>query len=121
MICFRSGSPADERLILPLFIPYIEQGEIANLPAYNFYARIAAIQAQEPMSGNTMLLDYIGSDEIAQSVIEQSRQQYGVKVSAAKPAAQQAEQNNVKNISKKKPALKPLTKNVERQSAIPIT
>jgi hypothetical protein len=78
VICFRSGSPADERLILPLFIPYIEPGEIANLPAYNFYARIAAINAQEPLSGNTVLLKNGGSEDIAISVTEQSRIKYGV-------------------------------------------
>lgn len=77
VICFRSGSPADERLILPLFYPYIEQGEIANLPAYSFYCRIAAVQAQEPMSGTTMLLDDDGSERLAQQAIEHSRSTYG--------------------------------------------
>src|SRR5664280_1384326 len=65
VVCFRSGSPADERLVLPLFSPYIEQGEIANLPAYSFYVRIAAVHSQEPMSGVTLLLDDIGNAEIA--------------------------------------------------------
>ena len=32
VVCFRSGSPADERLVLPLFMPFIDQGGIANLP-----------------------------------------------------------------------------------------
>lgn len=82
VICFRSGSPADERLILPLFYPYIEQGEIANLPAYNFYCRIAAVQAQEPMSGMTMLLEDEGSKEIAGRAVKYSRKTYGTKVTA---------------------------------------
>jgi hypothetical protein len=76
VICFRSGSPADERLVLPLFFPYIEQGEIANLPSFNFYARIAAIESQEPMSGITVLLDNEGSEEVALSVIEASQKRY---------------------------------------------
>jgi hypothetical protein len=87
-ICFRSGSPADERLILPLFFPHIEQGEIANLPAYNFYARIAAVHAQEPMSGVTVLLDDKGSEEAAVKAVEHSRLAYGTKVvvkQSAKP------------------------------------
>jgi hypothetical protein len=42
---------------LPLFSPYVEEGEIANLPTYSFYARIAAVHSQEPMSGITLLLD----------------------------------------------------------------
>ena len=57
VICFRSGNPADEKLILPLFEPYIEKGEIANLPSYNFYMRVSAQKTQEPISGETVVLD----------------------------------------------------------------
>ncbi len=79
VICFRSGSPSDERLMLPLFSPYIEQGEIANLPAYTFYCRIAALQAQEPMSGQTMLLEQEDDHKIAERAIAYSRKAYGTK------------------------------------------
>ena len=82
VICFRSGSPADERLILPLFTHYVEQGEIANLPAYNFYARIAAVHPQEPMSGVTLLLESEGSETIAMDTIKHSQKLYSLK---AKP------------------------------------
>lgn len=76
VVVFRSGSPTDERLVLPLFSPYIEQGEIANLPSFNFYARIAAVHSQEPMSGITVLLDDNGSNKVAQSVVMSSRRLY---------------------------------------------
>lgn len=79
VVCFRSGSPADERLLLPLFSPFVDIGEIANLPAYNFYARIAAVQPQEPLSGVTKLLDSDGSEEIASSVVRSSRELYAKK------------------------------------------
>ncbi|HEY5442232.1 MAG TPA: DUF87 domain-containing protein [Candidatus Saccharimonadales bacterium] len=78
VICFRSGSPADERLVLPLFSPFINQGEIANLPTFNFYMRIAAVQAQEPLSGSTVLLGSAGSEAIAQKAIKYSRKMYGL-------------------------------------------
>lgn len=80
VICFRSGSPADERLVLPLFTPLIEQGEIANLPSYSYYVRIAAIQSQEPMSGVTVLLKDEGYTEIADRVRQSSRQLYAITV-----------------------------------------
>ena len=80
VICFRSGSPADERYVLPLFYPYIEQGEIANLSAYNFYARISAVNAQEPMSGVTVLIDNKGSEELARKVIVNSRNTYEFRI-----------------------------------------
>jgi hypothetical protein len=73
VMCFRSGSPADERFILPIFSPYIKEGEIANLPAYSFYIRMSAVQPQEPLSGVTVVLDNPGSEAIAQQVIATSR------------------------------------------------
>jgi len=80
VVCFRSGSPSDERLMLPLFSPYIQQGEIANLPAYSFYARIAAVHAQEPMSGITIVIRETGSDAAAKSVIQSSQQLYAKRI-----------------------------------------
>jgi len=68
VICFRTGNPQDEVTLLPLFKPYIEEGEISNLPAYNFYAKLSAIKAQEPLSGHTLLLTSKGSKETAQTV-----------------------------------------------------
>jgi len=55
VVVFRTGSPKDEELLLPLFEPYIERGEISNLPAYNFYCRISGIETSEPMSGKTIV------------------------------------------------------------------
>lgn len=76
VISFRTGSPADEKLILPLFKPFIDQGEIANLPSYNFYARISAVLSQEPMSGETVVLSAKPDSEIAGKVIAASRKTY---------------------------------------------
>jgi hypothetical protein len=55
VIVFRTGSPKDEELLLPLFEPYIEKGEISSLSAYNFYCRINGVETQEPMSGETII------------------------------------------------------------------
>jgi hypothetical protein len=84
VISFRTGSPADEQLVLPLFKPYIEEGEIANLPSFNFYARLSAIRSQEPLSGETILLDSNGSSSIAKRVIESSRKLYAYDYSETK-------------------------------------
>ncbi len=77
VVAFRSGSPADERLIQPLFAPNVEEGELSNLPAYSFYTRISAVQAQEPMSGTTVLLDDQSSEDVANRVKDKSRDKYG--------------------------------------------
>lgn len=79
VICFRTGSPFDERLILPLFKPYIEEGEIANLPSFNFYVRISAVNPQEPMSGETLLLENDGDEVVAKKVMASSRNRYATK------------------------------------------
>ena len=79
IICFRSGSPADERLLLPLFRPFIEENEISNLPAYNFYMRIAAINAQEPFSGETMLINQAANPELIKASKAMSRRLYTIK------------------------------------------
>lgn len=76
VISFRTGSTVDEQLVLPLFKPYIEEGEIANLPSFNFYARLSAIHSQEPMSGETLLLKDEGDGKIAKRVMASSRKLY---------------------------------------------
>ncbi len=79
VVCFRSGNPADERLLLPLFRPYVEEGEIANLPTYNFYARMSAVLSQEPVSGETIVLTDAGNEDTARQVITASRNNYAKK------------------------------------------
>jgi len=73
VICFRSGNPSDEKLVLPLFEPYIEKGEIANLPSYNFYMRVSAQKPQEPLSGVTATLGDSDNDAAAKKIINNSR------------------------------------------------
>jgi len=104
VVAFRSGSPADERLILPLFSPFIEEGEISNLPAYSFYTRIAAVDTQEPMSGMTILLDNQGDEEIADQVIKYSRNTFGqrAKVSEQKEIVTTTATRNKSKVRKAK-------------------
>ena len=79
VICFRTGNPQDEQRLLPMFSPYIEPGEISNLPAYNYYARLAAVNAQEPLSGETLLLEDQGNKTVRDAVITHSRKCYARK------------------------------------------
>src|SRR5579864_3701523 len=54
VVTFRSANPKDEELLLPQYRPYIEKGEIANLPSFHFYMKTAAITPEEPFSGITV-------------------------------------------------------------------
>ncbi len=79
MVAFRSKSPDTEKLLLHQFSPYIEPGEILNLPAYNFYMKIAAIEPQEPLSGETVVVAKDeASEETAEEVIQESRKRWAV-------------------------------------------
>lgn len=92
-------------MLLPLFSPFIEQGEISNLPAFNFYAKLSAVHAQEPLSGQTLLLDSAGSDEVVIAVIEHSRAVFATK--HVEPEEKPAE---------KKPEPKPTKTKPKRQT-----
>ena len=76
VICFRTANPEDERLILPQFMPYVEQGEISNLPAYNFYIKMAAINPEEPFSGVTIPITVKADNDKVKRIIESSRKLY---------------------------------------------
>lgn len=91
VICFRTGNPQDERMLLPLFSPYIEQGEISNLAAFNFYAKLSAVHAQEPLSGQTLLLTDDGSEQVRASAIEHSREVFAKKQEARDDQEEQSE------------------------------
>jgi tetrahydromethanopterin S-methyltransferase subunit F len=73
VICFRTANPEDERLILPQFIPYVQQGEIDNLPSFHFYIKIAALRPEEPFSGETMPVKVPDNPAMVQRIIEASR------------------------------------------------
>ena len=83
VVCFRTGNPLDEQLLLPLFAPYIQDSEISNLSSYDFYARLSAIKSQEPVSGQTILLNDDGDATIAEKVKNNSQNLYGLTPKAA--------------------------------------
>ncbi len=79
VICFRTANPEDERLILPQFRPFINQGEIASLPSYHFYMRLGALNPEEPFSGETVLTEINKDENRVKEVIESSRERYAIK------------------------------------------
>ncbi len=81
VVCFRTASPRDEAVLLPLFRPFIQSGEIMNLPTFHFYARLAGVRAQEPLSGQTILPAFEAVSE-PDVIIRLSRERYGHKYEA---------------------------------------
>ena len=98
VVCFRTGNPADEQALLQMFSPHIEQGEIANLPAFNYYIRIAAVRSQEPLSGETLVIEDAGDSGVKtrQTIIDNSRKKYAVKYEAEKSKGKDVKLSPVK-------------------------
>lgn len=78
MISFRSANPDDEKLMLPQFRPYIEEGEIANLPSFRFYIKIAAINPEESFSGETIPVNIKMDKKKVEDLIQSSRDRYAI-------------------------------------------
>lgn len=76
VICFRTANPEDEKLILPQFLPYIQQGEIASLPSFNFYMKINALNPEEPFSGETVPVEVEIDKKKVKEVVAESRERY---------------------------------------------
>ncbi len=98
VICFRTANPEDEKLILPQFRPYVEQGEIASLPSYRFYMRLGALNPEAPFSGITMPVEIKQNKELVQKVVESSRKKYAIKY--VEPTKNQKSYRYTPNIKK---------------------
>ena len=90
VVCFRVRA-ASEKLLLPIFQPSIQTGEIASLPAFSYYIKIAGMETREPLSGETVLLAEPTDTKIANKVIAASRRQYATKTVASGQKKQQSE------------------------------
>lgn len=77
LICFRTTSPKDEIKLLPVFAPEVEIGQIPNLPSYNFYMKINALQPQATFSGEIENFVITDVEQVRAEVTARSQQTYG--------------------------------------------
>jgi hypothetical protein len=113
LICFRSGSPTDEKYFLPRLKP-VAEGEIAALPSYNFYMRIAAVESQEAFSGETIVLGDEGDEDMRERVIVASQKNYAKEY--VEPEEEVAESSPIQSASATK-TKKPKTAAKQKASA----
>lgn len=78
VVSFRSANPADEELLLRQYSPYIDRGDIANLPAFHFYMKKSALYPEEPFSGKTMPVKLTEDKVKKEKLVKASREQYAV-------------------------------------------
>ena len=55
LVSFRTGSPADTNLLMPLYSPFIEKNDLSNISSYQFYVKVTVLDAEPPTSGITKL------------------------------------------------------------------
>ncbi len=80
VISFHTGSPLDEKYILPFFTPEVNVGQLNALPPYHFYIKITDTTPSVAFTGQTEILDISASAETAEKVRELSRTKYTRKV-----------------------------------------
>ncbi|MDD2823161.1 MAG: type IV secretion system DNA-binding domain-containing protein [Candidatus Daviesbacteria bacterium] len=78
VVCFRTANYIDEELMLNQFAPFVDKGEIANLPKYNFYIKVSALEPEEPFSGETIYIPLKKDDKKIEELIESSRKNWAI-------------------------------------------
>jgi len=105
VVCFRTGNPKDEELMLAQFAPTVKPGDISNLPPYHFYIHISAGQPQLPFSGQTILKPKSANTYQVSQLIQTSRNQYAT-LYASKPVSSPKKSSQIKSPSR--PSKRPL-------------
>ncbi len=100
VVCFRSANFIDEQLMLDQFSPYIEKGDIANLPKFHFYIKISAVKPEEPFSGETIYAPIIKDSNKIEELIEASRKNWAIVYK--KPAEEKPKSKTKKNLPEDK-------------------
>ena len=78
VVVFRSGNYIDEELMLTQFVPYLQHGDIPNLPRYHFYIKISALESEEPFSGETVYVPVDKDEKLMSNLIDTSRKNWAI-------------------------------------------
>ncbi|HZE87114.1 MAG TPA: type IV secretion system DNA-binding domain-containing protein [Methylomirabilota bacterium] len=111
VVTFRSANPQDEELLLPQFRPYVEYGEITNLPSFHFYMKTAAIHPEEPFSGITVPVTVTFDKDKRDRFIRSSRNLYAIEYIA--------QQKSVKKKNEEEEKKEEQEKTVKGKSGLP--
>lgn len=101
MICFRTGNPMDEELMLAQFFPYVQKGEIMNLPRYKFYIKISAIESNPPFSGETIKIQVKKDYKKIQKLAETSNKNWAIVYKPKKKVVNNTDDKTIKEVDQK--------------------
>jgi hypothetical protein len=68
--------PDDEQFILPFMHPEVKEGEMVNLLPHHFFMKVTSGISEDSFSGETIPLGSVGSEEVAEEIINHSRKHY---------------------------------------------
>lgn len=104
VVCFRSANYIDEELMLNQFAPYVDKGDITNLPKYNFYIKVSAVEPEEPFSGETIYVPLKKETKKTEKLIESSRKNWAIKYQKVQPVVKE----NIEEESEEKDEIRPI-------------
>lgn len=81
IISFRTSSPYDESRIIENFNPYVNKGDLLNLPAYVFFIKIAAVTPFDAFTAETILIKD-SKNSYKKEITEHSKKAYTYKISS---------------------------------------
>ena len=102
VVTFRSANPQDEDLLLPQYRPYVDYGEITNLPSFHFYMKMAAIKPEEPFSGETTPVSISEDKDKRERFIASSRKYYSTEYKPVLKKTETTEEDNDQEKTEKK-------------------
>ena len=86
--------------MLNQFLPYITKGDISNLPKYNFYIKVSALEPEEPYSGTTIYTLLKKDNKLIGQLIETSRKNWAIKY--VKPVVSKVANGHINNVENTK-------------------
>ncbi len=70
------GSSDDEKVMLPILSPEVEEGQIVNLAPHHFFMKITNDESEDAFTGVTIPVESVGSNKTKEAIIEYSRRNF---------------------------------------------
>lgn len=77
VIAFRTGSPADEKYLLPFFTPEVQEGQISSLAPFHFYIKITDNVPPIAFTGVTVKNDIVLNRSAKEIILNLTREKFG--------------------------------------------
>ena len=78
------SSPEDEKLLLPIFSPEVEEGQIVNLPPHHFFMKVTNEESEDAFTGETVRIEQQGDETVKNTIIEYSQRHFAIPREEAK-------------------------------------